>query len=106
MEVQLGQDISRLLRDNTLLRCLVPVERYPTEPIPPACCDLLRRVEANWGGSMSLCFASVVLTALLGSVNAAAAPHELYDNVVPADTADCLEKVSLARGRWEIEHVD
>lgn len=43
---------------------------------------------------MSRCVISVVLTALLGSANAAAAPHELYDNVVPADTADCLEKAS------------
>lgn len=43
---------------------------------------------------MSRCVTSVILAALLGSASAAAAPHELYDNVVPADTADCLEKAS------------
>ena len=40
---------------------------------------------------------SVVLAALLESTGAAAASLELYNNVVPADTADCLEKV----GVWE-----
>lgn len=41
--------------------------------------------------------ASVVLAALLESAGATAASHELYDNVVPADTADCLEKVGNGR---------
>lgn len=36
---------------------------------------------------------SVVLAALLESAGATAASYDLYDNVVPADTADCLEKV-------------
>eukprot|EP00752_Nemacystus_decipiens_P007451 g6660.t1 len=36
----------------------------------------------------------VVLAALLESAGATAASHELYDNVVPADTADCLEKIA------------
>lgn len=40
----------------------------------------------------------VVLTALLESAGATAASHELYDNVVPADTADCLEKVGVRGG--------
>ena len=35
---------------------------------------------------------SVVLAALLESASAIASSHELYDNVVPADTADCLER--------------
>lgn len=36
---------------------------------------------------------SVVLAALFESAGATAASHELYDNVVPADTAECLAKV-------------
>lgn len=45
---------------------------------------------------MSLFVTAVVLAVLLGSASAEAAAHDLFDNVVPADTADCLKKVRNA----------
>ncbi|CAM9875822.1 unnamed protein product [Scytosiphon promiscuus] len=48
---------------------------------------------------------ATLLAARLYSVIAAADAHELYENVVPADTADCLHKVAaLPLATYEIKH--
>lgn len=45
---------------------------------------------------------AATLTILLVFAKAEAASPDLYDNVVPADTADCLKKVRKARRRSRV----
>ncbi|CAM9102408.1 unnamed protein product [Hapterophycus canaliculatus] len=54
---------------------------------------------------MSTIFRAFVLAAPFCSAIASMNAHELYENVVPADTADCLKKVvALPLATYEVKH--